>query len=518
MFRQEIEQPTSLFQRPMYRGSDAQWHTDFLIASEGEDELDWDLATLLSTLSFGYAFGNKTLFKQISRRPWLSEISTDGTVSEQTIPKHGRRWMSPKHAAAEMLRRLEEELEHTCAKFDSIYVLLSGGLDSRIVAGVLRRLLDAGRLEANVVALTWGMNESRDVALAKETAQQLNFTWEHFELAEEHLEENLHHCVDRLGATVSPIHLHRMPAVCELIPQDALVLAGSYGDSVGRSEYSRRTVLELQPMRPYNFQGLMSTSWTDRATSELNDEILSLHERAGQQPEYVHCEHQQQCHYMRGVIAQTMSVINDRATVYQAFTSESVFGFSWSLHPAARTDKIYAELMHQIGYSIGSIPWARNNVSPDQKRRDRNLLSANYHDYPQWTRDYVERQIDQVGLNEYLSSFERLQFLDPEKLRIFVSRIRDPDTQFSALGHQPHTVIMWLESLKQVVQRMPDRINRLPAAAPKTTSPAPVRSRSRVRQLLSSVSWMRKLTLKLRSMILRRLSLWKYPVEPVDHG
>ena len=59
--------------------------------------------------------------------------------------------------------------------FEEVYVLLSGGLDSRIAAGVLKYLCDNGELKSVPKAVSWGLEDSRDVVYAKGIAEKLNF-------------------------------------------------------------------------------------------------------------------------------------------------------------------------------------------------------------------------------------------------------------------------------------------------------------------------------------------------------
>ena len=516
--RFELESSRALFQPPRYRvtdGTNRSWSDNFVDLSKSQSRLSWDLASVMSTLSLGYALGNRTLFNEISRQPWMSKAHPNGDVEEMPVPPHGRKWMDPAAAAEELLRRLEDELVSVCKRFSEVTLLLSGGLDSRIVAGVLRRLIDSGRMENKVQAVTWGPSDSRDVALAKETANRLQFSWHHLELGPSQVGTNINMCAARLGATVSPIHLHRMDWLVDHASEDSVVLAASYGDSVGRSEYSRRTVLELSPLQPYNYLGLLDRRFVPAAETQYRDELQKLQNRVGDQPQYVYCEHQQQCHYMRGVIAQTMSVINQRTPVYQAFTSPNVFGFIWGLHPAARTDKIYRILMERIGYSIVSIPWARSNVSPDGTRRDRNKLRAVNHDYPAWVRSHIRSRVDAQGEEVLLESFSKLSFLNSARLRWLLSSIQSPDTSFAALGHQPYGVWMWLESLAQFVDSLGDRVLALPTGdqTDERGSDLPMLNRSSFRTLVSSIPWARSIATRVRGYCVRRLSLIRYPVE-----
>ena len=232
-----------LFQMPQYCGSDGVWTADFFEAASSCDQQNWDPAALLSCVSLGYVCGDKTLLKEVRRQPWLSGFDK-GEIQLSDVPQHGFRKQSPQEIGDEMIRLLEAEAELACRGKANVFVLTSGGLDSRIVAGVIKRLKDQQRIKGDIHSVTWGRRGSRDVAIGKVVADSLGFNWTHLDLAPEHFYENISVAADELGGLISPINLHRMKWFHSLSEND-LVLAGSYGDSIGRSEFSGRTVFCL---------------------------------------------------------------------------------------------------------------------------------------------------------------------------------------------------------------------------------------------------------------------------------
>lgn len=513
--------PLSLFHRPMYRGSDGVWRDNLKTTALSEQKLNWNLGALLSTMSLGYALGDQTLFRELNRRPWLSEQTPSGDFRELAIPLHGREWVSPQAIAERLYELLKLEIEQICHPYQKLVLLLSGGLDSRIVAGVVRHLLDEGRIKGQVTAVTWGLLNSRDVVLGREVAEALKFDWHHAVLGFEHLEENIELCRQQLCASVSPIHLHRMKFVMERCASDTLVLAGSYGDSIGRGEYSKRTVLELLPLQPFNFLGLMRPELAQQAKTECERDLAHLRQRAGDQPEYVHLEHQQQGHYMRGLIAQTMSVIHHRAPVYQVFTHPNVYSYMWSVHPAARTDDVYRCLLKILGQAVASIPWARTNTSPDGSRHDRTPTLPNYHDYPAWTRTLVRQQMGSYGRERFFNEFRILGFLDHDKFVKFVDRLVDPDRSLQTLGHSPTGVFLWLETLRRVATDLQSILRQTESITEqRLTAAKPVaqRNRTSIRAFLSSFPSIRNAAGNLRRYWLRKAALWRYPVVKKDES
>ena len=153
----ELESSLHLAQRPLYIGEKGIGRQSFLEAVDDcREELTWDPAAILSIASFGYACGERTLVNEIKRRPWLSEIGTDSKVHLKNIPPHGRLWTDYDKIATNLIRLLCDEAIQVCRGHKEIYVLLSGGLDSRVVAGVLANIQKQGMLDVRPVCVTWG--------------------------------------------------------------------------------------------------------------------------------------------------------------------------------------------------------------------------------------------------------------------------------------------------------------------------------------------------------------------------
>src|SRR5690606_25871175 len=105
-----------------------------------------------------------------------------------------------------------------------------------IVASVLRQLQLSGQYTGAVTALTWGLEASRDVQYAARITELYQWNFKHFNLTADMLLHNIE-VTAAMGAEFSPVHLHAMPQIAGLDGLDC-ILAGSYGDSIGRGEYS----------------------------------------------------------------------------------------------------------------------------------------------------------------------------------------------------------------------------------------------------------------------------------------
>lgn len=352
--------------------------------------LTWDLSAILSIISFGYACGDRTLIKGIKRQPWLSTINQDHTVTLEAIPPHDLYWDSPKNIAKNLRSLLEKEAISVCKDQKDIYILLSGGLDSRIVAGILIDLYNKEKILTKPKALTWGLDESRDVVYAKAIAKILGIELIHIGLSPDHLIDNIYASAKYLGSLVSPYHLHRM-LWCQNLPGNALVLNGSYGDSIGRAVYSSRHILERNYLSPKDPYQLLNPSVLAQALPILRSDLEAEKKRSETSVKYVAVEHMMQSQYMRGLIAHAMSIIGNFCNFYSMFTSPEVYSYMWSIHPSARNDKVYANLLNNLNKSLLEIPWAKTNKAiMGETRGARADLRKEFHDYESWTKQLLD--------------------------------------------------------------------------------------------------------------------------------
>ncbi len=506
----------SLFNEPCYIGPNNIHGSDFMALANDAPHLEWDAASMMSILSYGYPLGDRTIFKGIKRIPWLSELHDNGQIRLSDIPPHGYIWVEPKVAAKNLFDLLCEELSNAIDGASYIYILLSGGLDSRIVAGVIRHLRNIGLATQRVICVTWGTENSRDVHYAKILSETYGFEWQYVPLAEINLKDNIERMARKLGAANSPHHLHRMDWFEDNALPNSVVLAGSYGDSVGRAEFSKRTVLELLPLQAFNYQGLLSTGVSRVAAAQFKSEILDLNSRTGlESPDYVKREHEQQGHYMRGLIAHTMSIISQspNCRLYQAFTSPEVYGYMWSLHPATRDDRIYAELLEIIGRDAASLPWARSNRSlKGEANFARGDLNPNYHDYETWGRNIIKELIDEDGDKSFFDSFDEMGLFDRANIENLFHGFVKQDVKILSHGNQAYSAILCLLTFRRIRQLV-DREITPPVLEAGASFGLNVESdnRSHIRRLLSNIPIVRDSAGSVRRRYLRRASIKKYP-------
>lgn len=379
-----IETSKHLYQKPQYSVNGSEWDSDYEAIIKKIDNLTIDKTAICSFLSVGQFSENRTLFNEIKRLPWLANPLPNGNYDELELPRHKYKTGSDEQLAKVLFEKLCDEAREVIKHNSKIYILLTGGLDSRIIAGIYGYLYSNGELKEKPKCLTWGMEDSRDVYYAKLMAEKLGFDWKHIPLGPEEVIDNIRKCGKYLSMLHSPEMLHSM-LWFQNLPSDSMVIAGSFGDSIGRGEFSNLHLLQLERKEPKNTYDLLVPNAFAVGAKGLKEDLDYIHKRGGKDTlKYAQCEYWMQGYRMRNGLCHALSVINRYANIYQMFTAPDVYEFIWSLHPSRRDDIIYSTLLKKHFPQLAKVPWARNNKSIKGNYKNKKL-KAHYHDYTKWS-------------------------------------------------------------------------------------------------------------------------------------
>ncbi|MDY7394089.1 asparagine synthase-related protein [Aureibaculum sp. 2210JD6-5] len=361
------------------------------------DGIEIDYVAIIEILTKGYALADRTIIKGISKSPWMAKPNLDITEWEYfDSPKHDEKLIDIKQVSLTFLELLKTEILNYIGNKKSIGILLTGGMDSRIIAGVLDILIKNKELVGiKVIAYTWGNLNSRDVVYAERIAKLFNWGWKHIPVSSEDLLNNLKETAVR-GCEYSPTHLHAMLQIRKEKGIDC-ILAGSFGDSIGRGEYSGKTLYFLKDLRDgiNNRHGIFKYNIIKNHKKEINQDILQYWEKFPQNTKYQQIEQDNQIHYMRRMLNPCLSVINEKIPLYQVFSDPEVFGYIWSLHPKLRNNNIYMELLSLFKTDLTHIPWARTGLLFDETQGSPDSFDKIHHSYSKYLYE---------DLNEYIKT------------------------------------------------------------------------------------------------------------------
>lgn len=393
-----------------------------IILALPEDKRIIDPVAVLELLQFNYMLGNRTLVQGVQRMPWHATLRGDGVIERRLPLPHANRYVSPQDVAQTLRELLEEELYNVTRNHQRVFLLLSGGLDSRVVAGVLKEI--EPQLQAQIACVTWGHPESRDVVYARRIASW--YGWEFFHVPYDHELgwSNIQRGAIWGGAEVTGIHLHGEDWFRGVQPEN-LVVAASFGDSVGRAEFSSVHVknLSLAPLRntgrllhPSLINDLLTLAEKDRETAWEGEQTA---------PDWMRQELDMQENYMRRMLCHAMDYIRQFCSLHQAFTSDEVVSYMWSLSPDCRTDEIYYQLLKDLDFRLYSLPWTRTGVAPDGTTEPDPKLRKEFHEWGKWLRHDLRPRLESLIFSPGLR--ELGLFYSPAIRRMWDGFLTEPD-------------------------------------------------------------------------------------------
>ena len=361
-----------------------------------------DTSTVIESVTRRNIFGDRTIIKGVNKTPWMSKPNSDLNDWETfKVPVHQEISGDSVDISEKFMELLTEEISEYINGKKNIGILLTGGMDSRVIAAILQIIRQREQYsDMNIVALTWGHIKSRDVVYSKEIAKRFKWEWKHYTLGSEDLLENIELAAIR-GSEYAPIHLHRMNKVRNDLNLDC-ILAGSFGDSIGRGEYAGRHVSNLVDIRDKmrNRTGFLKEKVIEKFSNEIDRDITDYWNKFPQEKKYQQLEQDFQIHYMRRKLNPCLSVINEKTKVFQVFTSPKVYGYIWSIHPKLRNNQLYKEILSRCPGSLLDIPWARTGLIFDDKEGLSDTLSKEYHSYSDFINNELYSKIKDLVLSE----------------------------------------------------------------------------------------------------------------------
>jgi hypothetical protein len=392
-----------------------------------EEKRTVDPVAVAELLQFTYMLGNRTLIQGVQRMPWRATLYGDGTIQRRPPIPHGNRQIDPGTAARNLREKLAKELYDAARDRDRVIVLLTGGLDSRVVAGLLKEL--QSQLKAQIACVTWGEPQCRDVAYARRIASWYDWEFIHLPYDYELVWANIQRGAVWGGSEVAGLHLHAEDWFRNARRHD-LVIAASWGDSVGRAEFSSRHLSVLRPALVQNREGLLHPALEAPCLAQAKRDRATAWEGAEDAPRWVRCELDMQENYMRRMIGHAMGYIRQFCDLHQAFTSEPVVSQMWSLSLDCRTDDVYHALLKDLDPRLCFLPWARTGVAPDGTIEHDSTLRTEYHHWPRWLRRDLRARLEPLVFSEALDALGL--FYRPAVCRLWRkwSRLADDDRHF----------------------------------------------------------------------------------------
>lgn len=408
------------------------------------DSSNIDYVSLLGILDSGYSYTSGTIDRNIRRLSWLQSYENGNIIDHsKDLPKHQNRRLDLDTIAKTLFDLLKKEILLKVIGYERVYILLSGGLDSRITLLAYTALLEDENIPVPI-CVTWGLENSKDVQYAKRITEILGYDWVYLPLEPYNLLYNIDNEFRSTYGLVSPVHYHRMDWF-KNIDRASLVIASSYGDSIGRGVFSGEHITEVRNIKARNYLNLLNKAKAEIAITKSKEEINKFEQfddPSGRN------EIMYQGIYMRNMISQAMSVIDQYCDLYQVFTHPMVYSFIWSLDKYLRNDGIYYQILNSVYPVLKDIPWSKNK----KKVLDNDTKYLNsFHNYSHWiSNELFDDIIDRIDM-KYLASLEVFNLKNINKL---INHIKGKN---DILGFLPYADIVYLAALCNLNRNIENR-------------------------------------------------------------
>lgn len=373
------------------------------VISEAE-KCTLDPTATLEYMKWGYILSDRTMIKNIRRTPWLSKPGVE-QWEHSLINEYNINNISDESTLIDkFVVLLLDEISKFLVNKDSIGILLSGGMDSRICAMLINELINRGDFKGSVVGITWGDENSRDVQYSRQICKLFNWESVVLPIDESILLKNID-VAAKYGAMASPIHLHNMVGVSKLEGLDG-ILAASYGDSIGRAEYSGMHISNLKPMaekKLYNKELLLNKEIVKTSKSEAYNDIADYYYNKDEWNGRTEFDYQ--AFYMRNKLQWCMDIINEKIPLHQLFTSPEVYQFIFSLKWELRNNRIYEKILKLMEPRLLEIPWARTGaIYGSSRTKPLDSYKKNFHEYHRWIRNDLRKPIKDLILSKEIEN------------------------------------------------------------------------------------------------------------------
>lgn len=355
-----------------------------------------DPVGLLSLVSFQYLPFDRTPFQgvlKLYRRTEEDRPHLIGEVlGEFRAPQ--RRGLSKRQAADRLSRGVVEDLQARVQGAKRLVILLSGGLDSRLILAALLRLRKLGKATDEIRAISWGKEGCADVSLAQEICEREGIDWDGVSLDVETLRTNISECATTIGPLVSPVHLHAMPKLRTMVDHEELVLVGTLGNAVIRGEYLWRNVSYGTLPKPADWLELLEPGFREAAIQEY-DQALEVYRASIPAGAAVHrYEVEMFTSYYQGLLLYAYQYLDKIGVSYsQAFSSLALFDEARTIYPLLRNERLACACIQRLWPSLSDIPTA-NLAGSYGSHPCLERLDPAMHDYQAWVAQLSEELLD----------------------------------------------------------------------------------------------------------------------------
>lgn len=415
-----------------------------------------DSVTLVQMLSFEHALGDRTLIERVKLLPPGSVLTYhQGQVSIHAYWTLEYCDTYPLQTEQSYLERLVFLFRQAATRQQpaglSAGLLLSGGLDSRMIAGLYADLPSAHKIQS----FTFGIPQCDDVRYAKEVAHKVGSTHLSMELKPDYLLAVADEGIRITDGLKSCIHMHALANLEEIAGRVELIYKGYMGDALmgghlQRRDWAKYADADLTRMAfdHYNTifplveqSKLFSEGFYQITKDNAFESFRSAWAESKAESTANHQDHFDLRQRQRRFIINGVQLVRSRVLVRMPFCDKDLVEFVLKVPPGLRWERyLYRKAFMLMLSDLAKVPWTGTGypVSSDNLRtvfmqakerirwrlRDAGLRwipvarARPYADYERWTRTVLRSWTENTLLDNI--TLQR-DYFSPEYIRNLVA-------------------------------------------------------------------------------------------------
>lgn len=392
------------------------------------------------------------LFQYISKlyflydRTILNEVKRELCYKEKYLNQDYKRFLSFNEYFEYFIDNVKNEVYDVIKNKNNIGILLSGGIDSRIIALFLHILEDEKIISKNITIINWGIEGSRDVEYAKRISTLYKWNYINLPINEETLRNNISIIADH-GCESSPIHIHAIGELSKYKCFD-IILVGTYGDAIGRGEYSQKSIENIRNMKNVfvDKYGIIRKEYKKYYIEEFKNESNKYF--ANELNSRIDCELDYILNYLRRAFLPIFEILSDNIPIYQVFTNLELIKSTINADVKFRGNKLYYEVIKKLDKRLLEIPWSRTGLKYYINEGESDKYKKNFHRYGYWIRNNLSEEISKE-INS--GALESLKIFDMKMINYIINTNKKYSNYDNT--NRVDEIILWLASLSKMVSK-----------------------------------------------------------------
>lgn len=342
-----------------------------------------DKQSIADFLYLGFVLDERTLHQDVKLLPAASILSyKNNQVSiekywDYSFSGHDCSCVNEEEYLEELTRRIRVSLKRRLAGKSGVIVPISGGLDSRTIAGMMSKYGYEGRVES----FSYGNRSSYDVVYGKEIAKALGYKHTFLPINTDYLARYAEKFVALTDGTIDCLNSHMM-LFHDIYPgnQSLNVLSGFLGDVLTGTNFNRRWLnfdedqiilktFEIPDNHLESLKYYLNKDIYERTIENTIPSIKRHFNRTGHDDLFYKAHYLTLSQRQRRYVAFNIFCCESLGNVLSPFTDNDVIDFTLQMpREYLMEQSLYRKMFVKYLPEIASIPWSKSRLPLNASR------------------------------------------------------------------------------------------------------------------------------------------------------